>query len=436
MKQVMLSCVCMVLALVSANEAVAADGPDSQYPRSAGELKAKLQIIGPQSNDAKELYLSRLRQYRFICNVPYENLTWNDEQEKLAVAAADICAKLGKLTHNPERPAGMNDADYDLGKRGAGQTNLFSGVNKPIPCVNGWMDDSDDSNIDRVGHRRWILNPRMGQSAFGAVGRYAAMYAFDGSRKDVPEWNFTAFPTVGYMPIDYFGNHYAWSVTVNTAKYATPTKESVTVTIQPVDAGHAPVGAPLKIERFYVDNGGFGGGPAVIFRPEAFKSGHDQIYKVTLKGVKEKSGKGDTIDYIVHFVDLKKIPEGADSRAANTAYFQEKLKAARAISDEYERLTQFIAITESKFIANADPSVLTEAKTAAQDLMKKPELKKEYEANQKYRIAAEMEEKAGKDKNQVFAAAAAYRTINIQFKDTRAGKKAGEDFERLKGQYQ
>jgi hypothetical protein len=426
--------VCVFACLMCS--AFAADGPDAQYPRSAGELKALLQILSPASNDTKELYLSRVRQYRLICNVPHENLTWNDEQEKLADAAAGICAKLGKLTHNPERPAGMSDADYELGKKGAGTSNLFSGVTKPAACVNGWMDDSDDSNIDRVGHRRWILNPRMGQSAFGAVGNFAAMYAFDGSRKDVPDWDFVAYPARGYMPTSYFGNRYAWSVSINTAKYATPNKESVTVTIQPVDVKNSPQGSPLKIDRFFVETGGFGSGPAIIFRPETFKMAHDQRFNVTVSGLKLKTGKDGTIDYIVHFVDLNKIPDGADGKAANTAYFIERMNAAKDTADEYDRLLQYVSITESKFLANADPSIAKDAKAAATDLMKKPELRKEYEASQKYQLAVSMEQKAGKDKAQIFAAAAAYRSISTAFKGTRAGQKAADDFERLKAQYQ
>ena len=55
------------------------------------------------------------------------------------------------------------------------------------------MNDGDDYNIDRVGHRRWILNPPMEKTGFGWVygshGTYAAMYAFD-------NW---------YEPTDYYG---------------------------------------------------------------------------------------------------------------------------------------------------------------------------------------------------------------------------------------
>jgi Cysteine-rich secretory protein family len=180
---------------------------DARYPRSAGELKAMLQILGPQSNDVRDLYLSRIRQFRLICNVPHENITWDDEQEKLAIAASDICSRLNQLTHTPERPAGMNDADYELGRNGARSCNIAMGTPKPIQSVNSWMDDSDDMNIQAVGHRRWILNPSMARTAFGSVGNFSAMYAFDYSRKNVPEWDFTAFPARGYMPLDYFGRH-------------------------------------------------------------------------------------------------------------------------------------------------------------------------------------------------------------------------------------
>src|SRR5439155_5019923 len=172
-----------------------AAGKNAWYPRSAGEMKAMLKVLDPSRNhraDVQTAYIHRLMQHRYICNVPYEGLHADDKLVELAEHAALICEKIGHLSHNPEKPPGMDDAEYALCKKGAGSSNLFSGVTDPVRCVDGWMDDSDRSNIDRVGHRRWCLNPKMLKTGFGRAGNYAAMHSFDSSRTHIPDWDFVA----------------------------------------------------------------------------------------------------------------------------------------------------------------------------------------------------------------------------------------------------
>src|SRR5262249_37804593 len=201
------------------------DGEPKPYPRSLAEVKAMTQVLsarkGPGGSSENE-YLSRLKQYRYLCGVPFENVSWGEKEADLALRASSICAKLNKMTHTPEKPAGMSDADYELGKAGAGHSNLFSGLTEPVACVDGWMEDSDEKNIDRVGPRRWCINPTMMKTGFGATGNYAAMYAHDSSNKEIPDWGFITYPAAGYMPVSFFGNRHAWSVTPNPSKYETP----------------------------------------------------------------------------------------------------------------------------------------------------------------------------------------------------------------------
>lgn len=78
--------------------------------------------------------------------------------------------------------------------------------------IYGWMSDADSSNISRVGHRRWCLNPSMKQTGFGNTGKYYAMYAFDGV------WNETEYYGVSWpaaiMPAELFGNNDPWSISM------------------------------------------------------------------------------------------------------------------------------------------------------------------------------------------------------------------------------
>lgn len=416
----------------------AADAPDSldrTSGRSPGEVKAMLQLLAPSKGASmQDIYLSRVRQYRYLCGVPFENLAFNARQGELAQAAAGICARLGKLTHSPEHPPGMSDADYQLGKDGAGQSNLFAGRTDPSGCVDGWMDDSDPSNIDRVGHRRWILNPTMGTSAFGTVGNYAAMYAFDGSNKNIPEWDCVTYPTRGPMPVQFFGAKHAWSISPNLKKYVLPAQSDLAVTIQTVNAKAVPQGEPLKLDYFHLDTGGFGSGSAVIFRPAEFPLGQDGTYVVTLTGMKDKSGAPATLRYTVSFFNLPQVAEGAEGAVVYTKFFQTRLDAIQAMPDQIDQVEAYGDFLAQEYLQQADPKLRKTAQKSLAEIIKDPALKREHDAAQKYKALLAFEQQAGTAKDKLVAVATGYRDLAKVFKETRAGVRAAGDFTRLKTQ--
>jgi hypothetical protein len=415
-----------------------ADGEPKPYPRTLGEVKAMTQALAPRKGAGASLrneFISRLKQYRFLCGVPYEDLTWDAKCADLAEHASSICAKLNKMTHTPEKPPGMSDAEYELGKAGAGQSNLFTGLTVPGPCVDGWMDDSDPKNIDRVGHRRWCLNPSMLKSAFGAAGNYAAMYAFDKSNSAVPEWDFVAYPARGYMPVQFFGDRHAWSVSPNMAKFQAPVEAQIKVTIQPADAKLSPAGPALKLDYFHVDTGGFGSGPAIIFRPAGFAL-QEGAFLVEVTGLKPKTGEPAPLRYAVHFVNLQKVPDSPEGAAIYTRHFQRRMDAIQALPDKVDQLEELGDLLESDLFRQIEPGVRVSIQKSFAELLKEPPLKREHDSALRYRQLAAMEAKAGKSRNQLGQVALSYRELSLVFKDTRAGKKAAEEFERLKGQLQ
>ena len=416
----------------------AADRPESldrTSGRSPGEVKAMIQLLAPAKGASQqEIYLARMRQYRYLCGVPFETLAYNPRQGELAQAAAGICARLGKLTHAPERPPGMSDDDYKLGKDGAGQSNLFMGRTDPAGCVDGWMDDSDPSNIDRVGHRRWIINPAMGTTAFGTEGKYAAMYAFDGSLKSVPEWDLIAYPTRGAMPVQFFGARHAWSISLNTRKYALPPQSELAVSIHALGAKAEPQGDPLTLDYFHLDTAGFGSGPAVIFRPKDLPLGQAGSYVVTLTGLKDKSGTAVTIRYQVNFVNLPQVAEGSEGAALYTRYFQRRLDTIQAMPDQIDQVEAYNDFVMEDYLPQADPALRKTAIKSLTDLTKDPALKREQLALQKYKNLVAFEQQAGTAKDKLVAAATGYRDLAKTYKETRAGSRAAEDFARLRGQ--
>lgn len=414
-----------------------ADDPRT-YPRSLAEVKAMTQALAPRKGPGASLqnaYLSKLRQYRFLCGVPYESLAWDAKYAELAEHASLVCAKLNQMTHTPTKPPGMSDADYELGRKGAGESNLFTGLTEPAACVDGWMEDSDPKNIDRVGHRRWCLNPTMLKTAFGTVGNYAAMYAFDKSNAAVPDWDFVAYPARGYMPISFFGPKHAWSVSPNLKHFKAPVEAQIQVTIRAADAKLAPTGPPLKLDYFHVDGGGFGSGPAIIFRPANFAL-QEGAFVVEIAGIKPASGEEAPVRYVVNFVNLQKVPDGPESSAITSRFMERRLAAAQALPDKVDQLEELGDMAESDLIRQVEPAVRASVQKSLAELLKEPPLKKEHEASVRYRALAAAEQKAGKSKNQLGQVALSYRELSLGFKETRAGKKAAEDFERLKAQVQ
>ena len=104
------------------------------------------------------------------------------------------------------------------------------------------MDDSDPTNIDRVGHRCWCLSPPMAATGFGHVKGFTAMWAFDKSRKPEPDIAFISVPPAGYMPAPWMGTHWAWSVGLSSKHFEAPQDAAIAIdVVVPAVAGAARV---------------------------------------------------------------------------------------------------------------------------------------------------------------------------------------------------
>lgn len=294
------------------------------YPRSTRQMKAALDAIAgqpvaakpadgspapPSLADAKNVAeLQRLNAYRYLAGVAHD-VKLSAELCAYAQAAADICARIGRLDHSPTNP-GMPEDQYKKALHGTMHANLHFGRGQR-GCVDGFMFDSDSSNIDAVGHRRWCINPLMMEVGFAENGKFCAMYAHDTSRKDAADFDFVAFPPPGYMPRDYFSPQHAWNVSPSTEKYAKPTRAVVKVSVYPLAAtgpGQVPDptrrGEPLKLNHFSVNSGGYGLRDAVVFRPEALKMDSGARYWVQISGLKRRDGTDARVEYLVEFTDL------------------------------------------------------------------------------------------------------------------------------------
>jgi len=281
-------------------------------PRGLDEIKKKLgEILNPPATTNKtdpltqdrQRGLNQLKAYRYLCYVPHENLTLDDELNKYGEAAAQLCEKIGRIDHNPPNP-GLPKEQYDIAHKGVASSNLYmSGAGRSFPMldsITAYMDDSDPSNIDRLGHRRWCLNPAMLKTGLGRSGSYMAMWSMDQSQKDVPDYDFVSFPPRGYLPTLFFKPTYAWSISLNPKKYLVP-DASVQVKVFMLDKMFNKTGRPLTLGNSKVDLTRMGVPNCIIFRPNDLTLAGTRFW-VEVEGVKYADDKPAIIHYLTEFV--------------------------------------------------------------------------------------------------------------------------------------
>jgi hypothetical protein len=226
----------------------------------------------------------------------------------ISAHGAVILEKLGTLTHTPERPGDMDAAFYTLAYKGCHEDNLFMGDGSPATSVRAFMDDSDASNIDRVGHRQWVLSPSMERVGFGSAGRFVSMYVFDGTRNGKFDFNYVAFPGEGYYPRALFGPSFAWSLFISRAK--AKLGPAPKITLQKLDEHYQPTGEPLPAKIVSTPaamSPGFGWS-VVVFKPE-LDSLELARYWVDVQGIQTAAGAETSFGYLVEFIDVPAGPK-------------------------------------------------------------------------------------------------------------------------------
>ncbi len=278
---------------ILAGELPAADG---RSPKGKPERKPKgappgptfpaaipgLAAASPELAKDREGALRRLRAYRYVCDVPWTDLVAGEPETVYAQGAAIVCAKLGDISHTPPNP-GLPDDVYAVGAKGAGMSNLAWGPQQPVTlAVDGWMDDSDPSNVGMLGHRRWALSLGMRVVGFGVERAgdrdFAAMYVRDDSRpapRDVP---FVLFPPRGWMPSDMFSSHHAFSVAVDPVAALRIDAAHLSARVTRLSADFVPAEEPLPIERSVWETTALAGRSAFLFRPRGLEVADGAAY--------------------------------------------------------------------------------------------------------------------------------------------------------------
>ena len=256
---------------------------------------------------ARKTAVKHLQAYRYLCDVPWADIALDRVYVAHCEAACDIMNRVNQLTHTPSNP-GMPADEYEFAYKGTSSSNISSSLTM-IAAISAFMDDSDASNIDRLGHRRWCINPAMLKTGVAGNHGYSAMWSHDSSRAEADDYQFVAFPPRGLTPVNFFKSHYAWSCSVNPRKFSAPDPATVKVAVYPCRFSakqcvleKSPQPLPLNHSRIDLD--GFAIPNCIIFRPAGVEVTPGTSYWVEIVGLKDSSGKDATLSYLVSFIGL------------------------------------------------------------------------------------------------------------------------------------
>ncbi len=230
---------------------------------------------------------------RYLAGLPYD-VTLNGTRNTNGQYGSVLLRAIGYLDHTPDKPADMDDAFYSIGYSATSSSNIGGGYTTSHSFQKGCLDDASASNLATVGHRRWLLNPRMLYSGIGYADGYHTTYAFDQSRPvgDV-DYDVIAWPSAGVFPVEFASRLTPWSITLNPARYDwDATAVGKTATLRRVSDGRTwtmdAADTSTSGEYFSANFNGYGVPNVFIFRPNPadLPSGYlpGEQYDVTLSG--------------------------------------------------------------------------------------------------------------------------------------------------------
>ncbi len=264
---------------------------------------------GGSSMDA----LGTINFIRYLSGVPNDVKT-STEYNSLAYWAASANAKNNVLSHAPYKPSSMSSSQYRAAYEGASKSNLnYSSVNiSPTNAVIAMLQDDESYNIPDVGHRRWILNPKMKYTGLGEAysvtgGDYFAMYAFDESRRDSFSYSRISWPNGKYFPVEYMTYDDPWSVSLNPSIYNANYTNSIYVTLQRINDGAKWVFSYGGSSGYFnINKENYAIPFCIIFRPQNISYSPGQTYRVTISNV-YKGNSLTSISYDITFFSLNSL---------------------------------------------------------------------------------------------------------------------------------
>ena len=257
-----------------------ASTPSTKVPYDPGTL----------SENAIEAGIRAINQIRYTAGLEYD-VTAKTDYSVQCQAASLLNAVNNTLSHFPTKPQDMDDDLYNTGYKGAGSSNIaYNYGSLAASVLKAWMHDGDTNNVNRVGHRRWILNPTMKETGFGQVGAYTSMYSFD-RKREIGSIPIVAWPAQN-MPVEWIDSSLPWSVSFGT----TLNKDDIKVTLTRKKDGKVWSFSSSNANGYFEVNNDYYGQPGcVIFRPDSISYKDGDIFTVKVEGAIE----GKTLQYTV-----------------------------------------------------------------------------------------------------------------------------------------
>ena len=254
--------------------------------------------------------LEELNYIRRLIGVP-SNVTLDYEMTRKAQHGAVLLDAINTLSHTPGKPSDMAESFYELGYDATTHGNIaWSSGGITINYSNKmYMNDSDSSNISAVGHRRWLMNPRMKRTGFGISERrgFAVTYVIDEDEMS-SSWpisdEYITWPVNKHShPLTYFDAGTAWSVTLNDEIFETASTASTSVRLTRTSDGRTwNFGGSSSDGYFTINSQGYAIDQCIIFRPDNVSGySNGETWNVYISGLKRKDGTYGSISYSVTF---------------------------------------------------------------------------------------------------------------------------------------
>ena len=217
----------------------------------------------PESIKAK--ILMRLQYFRKAAGLNNTIEERISKSEKSQQAALMMHAN-GTLNHFP--PESWNCFTND-GKEAAANALLTSTKNSA--SIDSYIRDQGNENYP-VGHRRWLLWPRLQEIGIGNTSRYNAIWVI-GNPGNVPEDapDFIAWPPEGYLPANLVYSR--WSFSIANADFS-----DTKIEMRAANGNSIPVQIE-ELTGIYGDN-------TIVWVPEIDNNPtEDRTYSITIKNV-------------------------------------------------------------------------------------------------------------------------------------------------------
>lgn len=247
-------------------------------------------------------------------------LTLSEGMSVKAQHAALLMSIHDQADHQLPLPKNMSMDAYRLGSMGL-KGNLSLQVGRATSLSEMLLGQMADTgpNSWTVGHRRWILNPRLTKVGLGFVTQkdwqdssYGVIFARDRSGTP-PDYQAICWPSKGQFPIAFMAEGLPWSVTLNEQVYRKPVPGQVQITVELLGSDQSWTFRPQESPRYprgkftsAINLDGYGESNAIIFSPTP-DAGYQvgQTYQVTITGLQKRDGSPTQLTYQTQITSTK-----------------------------------------------------------------------------------------------------------------------------------